>query len=58
VTALSTNADKKLAVVTVFANDGELHSATVKVGEDSNWLSNPDQFAVVVRKALDALGRP
>jgi hypothetical protein len=33
-------------------------SATVKVDEDSNWLSNPDQFAVVVRKALDALGRP
>jgi hypothetical protein len=56
--AASTNADKKLAVVAVYANDGELRTVTVKVGEDANWLSNPEQFGVVVGRMMNALGRP
>jgi hypothetical protein len=42
----------------VYSNDGELHTATVKVGEDANWLSNQEQFTVVVDRAINALGRP
>ena len=53
--AASTDADKKLAVVTTYTNDGELHNAVVKVGDNSNWLNNSEQFTRVVASAMKAL---
>ncbi len=55
--AVSSDADRKLGVVAEFDN-GEFHSATVGIGDNSNWLTNQDQFKNVVKSVCDALGRP
>jgi hypothetical protein len=53
--AVSTDADRKLSVVTLFSN-GDTHSAVVGIGDNSNWLTNHDQFKNVVKRAVDKLG--
>jgi hypothetical protein len=55
--AKAVNADKGLAVAGLFPN-GSWHTASVDVGDDSNWLSNEEQFRNVVAKVVKALGRP
>jgi len=54
--AVSTNADRKLGVVTTF-KDGEFHTASVGVDDNTNWLTNEEQFDNVVAKVVDAIGR-
>lgn len=55
VTALSTNNDRNLGVVTIFGN-GSFHTANVSVGDDGMWLVDDGQFNDVVAKAVSALG--
>jgi hypothetical protein len=56
-TATATDADKQLSVAALFT-DGKWHTTTVKVGDNSNWLTNDAQFKNVVKAACDNLGRP
>ena len=55
VTALPTDKERKLAVVTVY-KDGELNTCTVKTEKAPDWLDNDDQFDEVVEAAVDKLG--
>ena len=54
VTALATDKDRKLAVVTVY-KDGDLNTCTVKTNKAPDWLDNDDQFDEVVEAAVDKL---
>jgi hypothetical protein len=53
--AAATDAGKKLAIVAVYRNDGELNTAVVKAGDDANWQSNPEQFDAVLQRAVRKL---
>jgi hypothetical protein len=55
--ALVTDRDRKLAVVTVYESDGELHTAVVKTDDAPMWLSNTAQFEEVVDAVVKKLQR-
>jgi hypothetical protein len=57
VTALPTDRDRKLAVITVWENDGEIHTAIAKTDKAPNWLTNEEQFHEVVADAIRKLNR-
>jgi hypothetical protein len=56
--ACTSDKDRKLVVLAIYANDGAPHAAAVTTGSAPNWLSNEEQFVETVDAVVSKLARP
>jgi hypothetical protein len=56
--ACTSDKDRKLVVMALYANDGAPHCVAVAASSAPNWLTNEAQFDEVVNDVVSKLKRP